>query len=877
MFQQHSKQLFPKSGVYPFWFWNGKQDDIELLRQLRNFKSNGCKGVVIHSRTGNQIPYLGEVWFHQFELVCQDAQRLKMKIWIYDEDGYPSGNAGLKLPEKYPHLVQKILYPQFGKADPDNPAYAAYLPDNPDFPVNESAVTPGTELLRFILTEYTRHVDVLHPETCRRFMEMTHRKYEHLRKYFGNVIQAVYTDDLSFQVFHQPGYVFSPALEMECQQQGRPLKSLLGHLALNTPESAGAREFFYLTAQRMFLENFVRPQMNWCHCFGMNYLGHLCGDEGPLVQSIRNFGSAQPFLRLEDIPSVDDFFTGMHDQRYLARPTVHDIDRNHRWETHKCAIPLLTFKLASSIANCFAKQNFSSETLAFLGWDCTPDFVQQQMLFEIAQGVNLFTHHAYYYTVAGESKRDCPPSWSYQQPMFDIFGKMNRLWTHVAKLLRRGKYAADTLIIYPTSLLSLPEMKDVDRNAVSSDSDSRINRAESAFANLLLELNRRHICFDILDETIINREVRVMRNGFLKAGAMKYRTVICPDKLPLGTDTEKLLTKFKQCGGKVISAVDAVHTLSPDLLIVGDGNEEVFVTVRQVKNHREYLLLNLSGRDLRLQIPILADKNIKLYDPLAKKSIHPMSSDLQNLLLRKGAILMLMSPEFMADAVEFASSQYAEYNHSTLITPDSVTFDRDNILRLESKEKIIPVTVEKGAVISSLLAECAASKIKINGKSLSGSTEKTSDCDCGIREISCRGFFKEGINTITINSAEPIYLKGKFTVDPETRTLQIPRIITGHGDLAAMGYPNYCGKITYSYCFKGKYTLLEIDLANASHIKINGKRAGIIFGNPHLINVETFCNEGENTLEIELFNQFGNFIADTAPYGIKKVTIWKNL
>ena len=93
MSRQHSKQLFPKSGVYPFWFWNGKQDDIELLRQLRTFKSNGCKGVVIHSRTGNQIPYLGEVWFHQFELVCQDAQRLKMKIWIYDEDGYPSGNA----------------------------------------------------------------------------------------------------------------------------------------------------------------------------------------------------------------------------------------------------------------------------------------------------------------------------------------------------------------------------------------------------------------------------------------------------------------------------------------------------------------------------------------------------------------------------------------------------------------------------------------------------------------------------------------------------------------------------------------------------------------------------------------------------------------
>ena len=53
----------PKPGVYPFWFWNGVQEESRIAEQLEAMKAGGCRGVVLHSRERNRIPYLSERWF----------------------------------------------------------------------------------------------------------------------------------------------------------------------------------------------------------------------------------------------------------------------------------------------------------------------------------------------------------------------------------------------------------------------------------------------------------------------------------------------------------------------------------------------------------------------------------------------------------------------------------------------------------------------------------------------------------------------------------------------------------------------------------------------------------------------------------------------
>lgn len=57
------EQLFENpAGEYrgrPFWAWNGKLTEEELLRQIDIFGQMGFSGFFMHSRTGLETEYLG--------------------------------------------------------------------------------------------------------------------------------------------------------------------------------------------------------------------------------------------------------------------------------------------------------------------------------------------------------------------------------------------------------------------------------------------------------------------------------------------------------------------------------------------------------------------------------------------------------------------------------------------------------------------------------------------------------------------------------------------------------------------------------------------------------------------------------------------------
>ena len=77
----------------PFWAWNGKLEEQELLWQIDVLHEMGFGGFFMHSRTGLQTEYLGEDWFRLTDACIKRAQELGMEPWIYDEDRWPSGCA----------------------------------------------------------------------------------------------------------------------------------------------------------------------------------------------------------------------------------------------------------------------------------------------------------------------------------------------------------------------------------------------------------------------------------------------------------------------------------------------------------------------------------------------------------------------------------------------------------------------------------------------------------------------------------------------------------------------------------------------------------------------------------------------------------------
>ena len=81
-----------------FWSLNEECELPEMKRQIDGFCEKGITGFFLHSRAGREIDYLGPEWEAMCAGVLDYARRKGMHVWIYDEDGWPSGFAGGAVP-----------------------------------------------------------------------------------------------------------------------------------------------------------------------------------------------------------------------------------------------------------------------------------------------------------------------------------------------------------------------------------------------------------------------------------------------------------------------------------------------------------------------------------------------------------------------------------------------------------------------------------------------------------------------------------------------------------------------------------------------------------------------------------------------------------
>jgi hypothetical protein len=95
-FRNPGKQYRPS----PFWSWNDLLDPEELKRQVREFADKGFGGYFMHSRVGLVTPYLSEEWMRCIAACLEQGKISGTESWLYDEDKWPSGFAGGKVPAK---------------------------------------------------------------------------------------------------------------------------------------------------------------------------------------------------------------------------------------------------------------------------------------------------------------------------------------------------------------------------------------------------------------------------------------------------------------------------------------------------------------------------------------------------------------------------------------------------------------------------------------------------------------------------------------------------------------------------------------------------------------------------------------------------------
>lgn len=226
----------------------------------------------MHARSGLMTEYLSDDWMQCIDACANEAQKLDMKAWVYDENGWPSGFVGGKLLEEEKNRDKYILVQE---GDYDANATVSYLVTNEELlrvSASDVSVDNGSYLNLYIHTSVST-ADILNPDVVKQFLALTHEAYkERFGEQFSKKIEGFFTDEPQYQRWHTP---YTDMVGRYWKEQYN--EDILDGLGLLFEEKKGYRSFRYRyrkAMQHLVLESFGKLICEWCDNNGVKLTGH---------------------------------------------------------------------------------------------------------------------------------------------------------------------------------------------------------------------------------------------------------------------------------------------------------------------------------------------------------------------------------------------------------------------------------------------------------------------------------------------------------------------------------------------------------------------------------------------------------------------------
>ncbi len=496
-----------------FWSWNGEMCEDEIRWQIREFKEKGFGGFFIHSRAGRLIPYMEEEWFQSCAVAIDEAEKMNLDVWLYDEDGWPSGFAGGRVNGCGEDYCGKSLRFCIGKpSEPEDRILAVYREraENDYYRITvEDGTSDDLYAYYHILPHY---VDIMDKRIVAKFIEVTHEEYKkQFGEHFGKRIKGIFTDEP--QMSHSPTW----SLCMEEKYKEKFHENILDKLWLMYVNGTDYRVFryrFWLCANELIKENYAGQINRWCKENDLIFTGHFSQEDG-LVYQTRTNGGVMPLYANMGIPGID----------YLG---------------NRYASPIL-MKQVTSVAHQKGFPYVLSESYGGAGWDVSFKELLGIVGWQAVFGVNTICTHLSAYSIIGRRKRDWPAFYSYQEPWWEdtkiLFDAIRKLNSEISKGCRDTKVA----VLHPIRSVWCESNREQSLN-------TRFLTAE--FRTLVENLLDIHVDFDLLDES--ESDTVVVEEAGLQIGELKYSILIVPECTTISESTAKMLKKIAEKGGKIL-------------------------------------------------------------------------------------------------------------------------------------------------------------------------------------------------------------------------------------------------------------------------------------------------------------------------------------
>ncbi len=552
----------------PFWAWNAKLDDEEIASQIRGMKRQGMGGFFMHSRDGLETPYMGEEWVSAVRAAVRTAEEEGLAAWLYDEDRWPSGSSGGKVPAKgdayrAKGLTLEILRGGYEPASvlAGGPAPVALFRARVDGlsykegkrldPAASYRAEPDAAFLVFRIEVAAPDEwfngeappDNLNPATVDAFIDLNYRPYrEILGDRFGGSVPGIFTDEPSVHDRHSryPAgrgwipwtYAFADFFAF---RRGYDPLDAIPLVFFDGPGQARIRHDYWRTVTELFSESYTKRLGDWCGRHGLAFTGHFLW-ENQLGTATRTGGAIMPHYRFQHLPGID-----------LLCEQIEET---------------ITVKQCTSVANQYGRPRVLSETYGCVGWEFT--FEGQKWLgdWQFVMGVNVRCQHLALYSLKGCRKRDYPPVFNYNTSWWEHNKIVEDYFARLSAVLTRGAPVRDVLVLHPAStawclLGSNPEGfadRGADRNL------PEVNVYGDDFNRLLRAILGAHYDFDLGDEAIMAETGRVEGTS-LAVNRASYRVVVLPPIVSMLKSTLALLRAFLDAGGRLIAAAPGATML----------------------------------------------------------------------------------------------------------------------------------------------------------------------------------------------------------------------------------------------------------------------------------------------------------------------------
>ena len=585
--------------------WTQGQSPETIRQVVREVADGGNTGFVWESRP--HPDYLGPRWWADLRVAVDEAKRLKLEVWIFDEWMYPSGVAGGKVVAQHPefalHTVEErtlVVQGPAAERDWEIPTPVAANEQvvsvvafaEPTRPGQDTVILPGGTRVRWAAPDgrwricwslarshaprpgwrMTNMIDVMNPSATAEFIRITHEAtYAQFHEDFGKTIKGFFSDEAGFRNVDsydslpgKPGasMPWSPAFAAYFQKlKGYDIGAWLPALWYDLgPRGRMARFDFVDACSRAFAENFFKPQQEWCHAHGVRLIGHLVEDNH--ADHNLGYGPGHWFRaeRFFDMPGIDvvgyQVTPGMD-----AGVIPWRLPSGPQWDQEFFSFGLPA--MARGAALLKGTREIFSEAFGANGWAEGLRMTKWIADWHIINGISVLSPHAY---TMKYNDPDCPqhfnrtsgnPQWRYYQE-----------WTREFRPLQQ--LIAETDPVYEAAALYTAESAWVGE----TQEPSQVVRA--------LEMNQ-------VSTVIVPYDAIAELKDHV-------RTIVLPYVRFVPADAMERLAEFAEAGGSVI-----VLEAWPQASVDARGDQRVKAAIERLKASRAVLT---TLWDLPTQFPL---------------------------------------------------------------------------------------------------------------------------------------------------------------------------------------------------------------------------------------------------------------------------------